>query len=192
MSAVARVPPTGSRWSPRGRASSPPGCAVDWTQRLGGLTHGSRTARHRPDRRRTSRTLQEQWRYRPGACNGVTTGAQWFATPVTFHGVIYIGDDYGCLHAIDEATGHVLWTRFARLRAVDHLRPAARHRLEHQRRRTTAPATPVLYFHSPDGYLYKLRGSDGVDDLAVARADPVDAPRTTSTPGRARPSPTAR
>src|SRR6476661_11147696 len=87
------------------------GCGVPWTQRLGDNTHSSRTT----DAGLTASgvaTLKEKWRYQPGPCQGVTTGAQWFATPVTFKGVIYIGDDYGCLHAIDEATGHVLWTRF--------------------------------------------------------------------------------
>ena len=89
------------------------GCAVDWTQRLGDSTHSSRT----PDNGLTAQNvvaLTEKWRLQPGPCAGVTTGAVWFATPVTFNGVIYIGDDYGCLHAIDEATGRVLWTRSTR------------------------------------------------------------------------------
>ena len=134
------------------------GCAP-WTQRLGDNTHSSRTA----DAGLTASgvaTLKEKWRYKPGPCNGVTTGAQWFATPVTFKGVIYIGDDYGCLHAIDEATGHVLWTRpnvFVEstscgqpLGIVSSINVA-----------DDGTGRPVLYFHAPDGYLYKLRGSDG-------------------------------
>ena len=135
------------------------GCSVPWTQRLGDNTHSSRT----PDAGLTAAnvaTLKEKWRYQPGACNGVTTGAQWFATPVTFKGVIYIGDDYGCLHAIDEASGHVLWTRpnvFVRsttcgqpLGIVSSIAVT-----------DDGTGKPVLYFHAPDGYLYKLRGSDG-------------------------------
>jgi outer membrane protein assembly factor BamB len=135
------------------------GCAADWTQRLGDNTHSSRT----PDSGLTAANagaLREQWRYRPGACNGVTTGAQWFATPVVFHGVIYIGDDYGCLHAIDEPTGRVLWTRpntfitsttcgqpLGIVSSINATDDGAGH--------------AILYFHAPDGYLYKLRGSDG-------------------------------
>ena len=134
------------------------GCA-NWTQRLGDTTHSSHTADTGLSAANIG-TLKEKWRYQPGACNGVTTGAQWFATPVTFKGVIYIGDDYGCLHAIDEATGHVLWTRpnvFVTsttcgqpLGIVSSINVA-----------DDGTGKPVLYFHAPDGYLYKLRGSDG-------------------------------
>src|SRR3954471_10579944 len=135
------------------------GCAADWTQRLGDTAHTSRT----PDSGLTAANvgaLREQWRYRPGPCNGVTTGAQWFATPVVYHGVIYIGDDYGCLHAIDEPTGRVLWTRpntfvtsttcgqpLGIVSSINVTDDGSGH--------------PVLYFHAPDGYLYKLRASDG-------------------------------
>ena len=134
-----------------------PGC--DWTQRLGGLTHGSRTSDTGLTAARVA-TLQEQWRFKPGACNGVTTGAVWFATPVTFHGVIYIGDDYGCLHAIDEATGHVLWTRFhVFVRSTTCGQPLGI--VSSINVQDDGAGNPVLYFHSPDGYLYKLRGSNG-------------------------------
>jgi outer membrane protein assembly factor BamB len=135
------------------------GCTADWTQRLGDNTHSSRTADAGLGPTNVA-TLRERWRYMPGACNGVTTGAQWFATPVVFKGVVYIGDDYGCLHAIDEQTGHVLWTRpnafvegttcgqpLGIVSSIDVTDDGA--------------GNAVLYFHAPDGYLYKLRGSDG-------------------------------
>jgi outer membrane protein assembly factor BamB len=135
------------------------GCAADFRQRLGDTTHSSHTTDTGLSAANVG-TLKEQWRYRPGPCNGVTTGAQWFATPVTFKGVIYIGDDYGCLHAIDEATGRVLWTRFHMfvtsttcgqpLGIVSSINVT-----------DDGTGRPVLYFHAPDGYLYKLRGADG-------------------------------
>src|SRR6478735_8990418 len=135
------------------------GCGVPWTQRLGDNTHSSRTA----DAGLTASgvaTLKEKWRYRPGPCNGVTTGAQWFATPVTFKGVVYIGDDYGCLHAIDEATGHVLWTRpNVFVESTSCGQPLGI--VSSINVQDDGTGKPVLYFHAPDGYLYKLRGSDG-------------------------------
>jgi outer membrane protein assembly factor BamB len=135
------------------------GCAVDWTQRLGDNTHAS----HTPDTGLSAAnvgTLTEQWRYRPGACNGVTTGAQWFATPVTFKGVVYIGDDYGCLHAIDEATGRILWTR-ANTFVTSTTCGQPLGIVSSINVQDDGTGKPVLYFHAPDGYLYKLRGADG-------------------------------
>src|SRR5947208_186329 len=86
-------------------------CAADWTQRLGDDAHTTFT----PDNGLTASnvgSLREKWRLAPPPCNGVTTGANWFATPVVYKGVIYIGSDYGCLHAIDKETGRIIWTRF--------------------------------------------------------------------------------
>ena len=135
------------------------GCAADWTQRLGDNTHAS----HTPDTGLSADnvgTLREQWRYRPGPCNGVTTGAQWFATPVTFKGVVYIGDDYGCLHAIDEQTGAVRWTRpNTFVTGTTCGQPLGI--VSSVNVQDDGAGNPVLYFHAPDGYLYKLRGSDG-------------------------------
>jgi outer membrane protein assembly factor BamB len=135
------------------------GCGFDWTSRLGDRTHGAYT----PDSGLTAAnvgTLREQWRLHPPACNGVTTGASWFATPVTFHGVIYLGSNFGCLHAIDEHSGAILWTRFhifqPELTCSQQLGIVSSIRVTDD-----GAGNPVLYFHSPDGYLYKLRGSDG-------------------------------
>ena len=135
------------------------GCAVDWSQRLGDRTHSS----HTPDNGLNAQNvgaLTEKWRLQPGPCAGVTTGAVWFATPVTFHGVIYIGDDFGCLHAIDEATGRILWTRFHTFVTTttcgQPLGIVSSIDVEDD-----GAGNPVLYFHAPDGFLYKLRGGDG-------------------------------
>jgi outer membrane protein assembly factor BamB len=135
------------------------GCGVDWTQRLADNSHGGST----PDTGldiNNARTLKEKWRLAPPPCNGVTTGANWFATPVTFRGVIYIGSDYGCLHAINEANGAILWTRFNIFQPVQTCsQPLGI--VSSVNVKDDGSGNPVLYFHAPDGYLYKLRGSDG-------------------------------
>jgi outer membrane protein assembly factor BamB len=135
------------------------GCGYDWTMRLGDPAHSSFTkdagitAANAP-------TLRQIWRLPPPACNGVTNGAPWFATPVVLHGTIYAGDDFGCLHAIDEATGKIIWTKYAayqpNLTCAQQLGIVSSINVQDD-----GSGNAVLYFHSPDGYLYKLRGSDG-------------------------------
>jgi outer membrane protein assembly factor BamB len=144
------------------------GCvSADWQNRLFGTSHGSAT----PDDGLTASgvaTLKPKWRLPAPSCTapaGAPTGAgaaggEWFATPVTFKGVIYIGSAHGCLFAINEATGTVKWKKYTAFQPVQTC---------------TQPlgivssvavvddgnGNPLLFFHSSDGYLYKLRGSDG-------------------------------
>ena len=150
------------------------GCSLDWTSRLGDPGHSSFTM----DTGLTASnvaTLRQVWRRPAPPCNGVTNGAPWFATPVTFDGTIYVGDDFGCLHAINESTGAIKWTKFAayqpQLTCAQQLGIVSSINVQDD-----GAGNPVLYFHSPDGYLYKLRGTDGAHDLAVARADPRPRP----------------
>ena len=140
---------------------APAGCgpSADWTSRLFDPGHGGRV----PDTGLTASNvgaLREKWRLQPPACNGVTTGAVWFATPVTFHGVIYIGSDYGCLYAINEATGVIIWSRFSIFQPVQTCQQPLGI-VSSINVQDDGAGNPVLYFHAPDGYLYKLRGSDG-------------------------------
>jgi outer membrane protein assembly factor BamB len=136
-----------------------PACTVEWHQRLFDSAHGSSTS----DPNLTADEVGQltmKWRfYSPTNCPSSGGNGIW-ATPVTFKGVIYVGTDRGCLYAIDEATGQVKWGRFfayvlkttceVSLGIVSSVVVA-----------DDGQGNPVLYFHSPDGYLYKLRGSDG-------------------------------
>ena len=133
-------------------------CNADWTSRLFGPGHGSYTV----DDGITAAnavTLEQKWRRPAPACPGGRSGGGWLATPVTFHGVIYIGSNFGCLFAINEANGAVRWSRFAafqpRQTCVQRLGIVSSVVVRDE------GAGPVLYFHSPDGWLYKLDASDG-------------------------------
>ncbi len=135
------------------------GCGgVDWLARLFDASHGSATGDAGLSASNVS-ALSIKWHLTAPACNGISSGQGWFATPVTFNGVIYVGSNFGCLHAIKESDGSVIWSRF----------------MGYQPKLTCSMAlgivssvvvrvennTTVLYFHSPDGYLYKLNASDG-------------------------------
>jgi polyvinyl alcohol dehydrogenase (cytochrome) len=132
------------------------GCtvSVDWMSRLFDETHGGHTS----DNVLTATgvgTLKQKWRLPAPSCNGVSSGAGWYATPVTFRNVIYIGSDFGCLYAINEGDGSIRWSKFVafqpgqtcsqRLGIVSSIRVV-----------DDGSGNAVLYFHSPDGYLYKL------------------------------------
>ena len=133
-------------------------CNADWTSRLFGPGHGSYTI---DDGITASNavTLEQKWRRPAPACPGGRSGGGWLATPVTFDGVIYIGSNFGCLFAINEANGTVRWSRFAafqpRQTCVQRLGIVSSVVVRNE------GAGPVLYFHSPDGWLYKLDASDG-------------------------------
>lgn len=137
------------------------GCTtnVDWLGRLFDPGHGSRT----PDNGLTATnvaTLARKWRLTVPGCTGGASGGEWFATPVTFKGVIYIGSARGCLYAINESTGTVKWSKFTafqpKLTCSQQLGVVASVAVVDD-----GHGNPLLYFHSSDGYLYKLNGSDG-------------------------------
>jgi outer membrane protein assembly factor BamB len=133
-------------------------CDVDWTGRLVDLGHSSKTADSGLTASNVA-TLKRLWRLHAPACPGGYPGGGWAATPVTLNGVIYIGSNRGCLFALNESDATIRWSRFA----------------AYQPKQTCAQQLgivssvvvrnedggPVLYFHSPDGYLYKLHASDG-------------------------------
>jgi outer membrane protein assembly factor BamB len=137
------------------------GCTVnaDWLGRLFDPGHSSRT----PDTGLTAAnapTLKQKWRLQGPGCSGAGTGGGWLATPVTFKGVIYVGSNFGCLYAINEADGTVKWSKFTAYQpkqtCVQRLGIVASVRVEDD-----GTGNPVLYFHSGDGFLYKLNGGDG-------------------------------
>jgi outer membrane protein assembly factor BamB len=133
-------------------------CAGDWNGRLFDPTHSSRT----PDKGLTASSvgaLRQHWRLQAPGCPGAPTGGGWLATPATLDGVIYIGSNFGCLYAINESNGSVRWSKFTafqpRQTCVQRLGIVSSVVARNE------GGTAVLYFHSPDGYLYKLRGTDG-------------------------------
>ena len=134
------------------------GCGVDWTARLFDQGHSSKTSDGGLNASNVG-NLRQVWRLRAPGCTGAGAGGGWLATPVTLNGVIYEGSNFGCLYAINESNGSVIWSKFTAFQpkqtCVQQLGIVSS-----VVARTENNAT-VLYFHSPDGYLYKLRGSDG-------------------------------
>jgi outer membrane protein assembly factor BamB len=135
------------------------GCGADWVGRLFDAGHSSYTTDSGVTASNVS-TLKQNWRLAAPACNGVSSGLGWFATPVTFAGVIYIGSNYGCLHAIRESDGFVLWSKFMGY-APKQTCSMPLGIVSSVVVQDDGSGHPLLYFHSPDGYLYKLKGGDG-------------------------------
>jgi outer membrane protein assembly factor BamB len=135
------------------------GCGVDWPSRLFDGGHGSSTSDSGLTASNAA-TLKQLWRRQAPGCTGVGTGGGWLATPVTFKGVIYVGSNFGCLYAINEADGTVIWSKFTAYQpkqtCVQRLGIVASVNVQDD-----GSGNPVLYFHSADGYLYKLNGSNG-------------------------------
>jgi outer membrane protein assembly factor BamB len=142
-------------------SGAPAGCAAptDWTSRLFDPGHGSRA----PNVGLTAANvagLTQKWRKQAPGCPGAGSGGGWLATPVVFRGVIYEGSNFGCLYAINEADGTVIWSKFTAYQpkqtCVQQLGIVSTVNVQDD-----GAGNPVLYFHSPDGYLYKMNGSDG-------------------------------
>jgi outer membrane protein assembly factor BamB len=137
------------------------GC-TDWTQRLGNDRHTTQNG-STAIAAGNATSLVEKWRMQPPACsNGVgvnVTGAVWFATPVTYKGVIYIGDDFGCLNAINEQTGAIIWRRYFNF--LTYKTCQQRLGWVSSVNLKVENGVPVLYAYAPDNYAYKLRASDG-------------------------------
>ncbi|MDQ1476634.1 MAG: hypothetical protein QOE62_1863 [Actinomycetota bacterium] len=159
------------------------GCvSADWQNRLFGKRHGSAS----PDDGLTAQgvaTLKAKWRLPAPSCTAPpgsppgagAAGGEWFATPVTFQGVIYIGSAHGCLFAINEATGTVKWKKFTAFQPVQTcVQPLGV--VSSVSVADDGHGNPLLYFHSSDGYLYKLKGSDG----SQIWRSPVQVPSATS------------
>jgi outer membrane protein assembly factor BamB len=132
------------------------GC--DWQMRLGGIDHGSTT---RDDQLTASgvANLRAKWRVADSGCAGGGSGAGFVATPVTFKGVVYIGGLSGCLYAINESDGSRQWSRFMGYRPT--LTCPARGIGSSANVQDDGNGHPVVYVHAPDGYLYKLDGTNG-------------------------------
>jgi outer membrane protein assembly factor BamB len=133
------------------------GC--DWLGRLFDPAHGGSTSDSGLSAGNVG-ALTQKWRLRAPGCSGAGSGGGWLATPAESEGVIYEGSNSGCLYALKESDGTVLWSKFSafqpsltcqqRLGIVSSVTVVAGDAGE-----------PVLFFHSPDGYLYKLNSSDG-------------------------------
>lgn len=135
------------------------GCGgTDWMSRLFDQTHGGHTPETNISASNVG-SLTQKWRRSAPTCQGAgSPGVAYYATPVTFKGVIYIGSDNGCLAAINESDGSVRWSKFtAYITGTTCTQPLGI--VSSVRVVDDGSGNPLLYFHSPDGYLYKLDGN---------------------------------
>jgi outer membrane protein assembly factor BamB len=133
-------------------------CDVDWTGRLADPAHSSKTTDSGLTASKVA-TLKRLWRFRPPACVGGAGGAGFAATPAVFGGVIYIGSNHGCLYAVNESDATVRWSKFTAFQPKTTCSQQLGIVSSVVVRKEAFG--PMLYFHSPDGYLYKLLASDG-------------------------------
>ena len=145
----------------------------DWPMRLGSPSHGS--SMNDGGRLTASAVahLVARWRVPDRGCAGGGSSTGFFATPVTFRGVVYIGGLSGCLYAINESDGSERWSRFMGYRPT--LTCGQIGITSSANVQADGNGSPVLYVRAPDGYLYKLDGTNG----SVMWQSVVQIPSTT-------------
>jgi outer membrane protein assembly factor BamB len=146
------------------------GCG--WQMRLGGIDHSS-TTRDAGLTASAVAQLVARWRVSDAGCVGRGPSAGFFATPVTFNGVVYIGGLSGCLYALNESDGSQRWSRFM---GYQPALTCGGHGISSSANvQDDGNGRAVVYVHAPDGYLYKLDGTNG----AVLWKSVVQVPSTT-------------
>lgn len=146
--------------------------SCDWQMRLGGLDHTSAT-RDGGLTASAVTNLAVKWRVTDHGCPGAGSSSGFVATPVTFNGVVYIGGLSGCLYAINERDGSEQWSRFMGYQPP--LTCSAEGISSSANVQDGGNGNPVVYVHAPDGYLYKLDGTNG----SVLWKSVVQIPSTT-------------
>src|SRR4051794_37173478 len=117
--------------------------------------------------------LVPKWRATDVGCPGAGTNTGFFATPATFNHVVYIGGLSGCFYALNESNGTVLWSRFMGFQPA---RTCGSHGIIASANvQSSGNGHPAVYVHAPDGYLYRLDGTNG----AVLWQSVVQIPSTT-------------
>jgi outer membrane protein assembly factor BamB len=158
--------------------AGPPVFTGAWQQRLADRSHSS----HTTDATTTPSgvtSYSEQWRRQVPRCAGAPyTGGGLVTSPVIFKGVIFAGGNNGCLLAVNETDGTIKWSRFVayqpKLTCSSQLGIASSVTVADD-----GSGSPLLTFHAPDGYLYRLNGNDG---STISRTV-VQIPSQTNPPG---------
>jgi outer membrane protein assembly factor BamB len=96
--------------------------------------------------------LRQLWRFHPG----------WsiYSTPVTFHGVVYLGGGDGTLWAVNETTGLEMWHK-AYGQIPDHGCQSPAGFVSSPAVRDDGNGNPLVYVYTPQGTLQELDGRNG-------------------------------
>lgn len=118
-------------------------------------------------------TLHSVWHWHPPNTSTLVTSGL-FATPAVYNGRVFEGSNNGNFYALDESTGHQLWSQF--LGFVQHHTCGSRG-ITSSATVTTDPVTgaATVYVAGGDGYMYALDAATG----AVVWKSVVGIPSTT-------------
>jgi outer membrane protein assembly factor BamB len=134
---------------------------VNWTQYLYSPGHTSDDQAATTITPANAAQLKSVWRFVPSAASVSGLGG-FFASPVVYNGVIYIGARNGYFYAIDETTGKMVWRRFIGI--VTHKTCGAE---GFTATATVAPdpttGNPTIYAYGATGFLYAMNTFDGTN-----------------------------
>jgi polyvinyl alcohol dehydrogenase (cytochrome) len=149
----------------------------DWSAYLGGGSHTSFNPAATTVTPASMSKLRPIWQWRPSdAPDGGLTAD--FASPIAYHGVVYVGLEDGNFYAINEATQQLAWPSPVYLGLLPGTTcGTAPFGIISTATVATDPVTgkPVVYVNGPDGYLYALDAATG----AVLWKSLVGIPSTT-------------
>ena len=140
-------------------AASP---STDWPTYLFSARHTSRSASAAIMPSNVA-TLHKAWTFTsPGPTMPGQPSGGFIASPIVSNGVVYIGANTGVFYALDEATGHVMWSHF--IGFVQRHTCGARGITSSA---TVAPdpvsLAPTVYVAGGDGFLYALNAATGAE-----------------------------
>src|SRR3954447_16691888 len=138
---------------------------ANWTSYLGGARHPSFTTNAQITKAGAAH-LALAWSWKP---DKPTIAGQpksgMYASPTVYNHRIYIGAYTGVFYALDEATGHVLWSRFLGFQpsrsCTQPLGFVSTAAVVPMPNATGTGTLPVVYVAAPDGYMYALNGVTG-------------------------------
>jgi outer membrane protein assembly factor BamB len=135
----------------------------DWSAYLGGANHTSYNPAATAITPASMSEVRPIWQWRPSDApdGGITAD---FASPIAYHGVVYVGLEDGNFYAIDEATQQLAWPSPVFLGLLPGTTcGTAPFGIISTATVATDPVTgqPVVYVNGPDGYLYALDAATG-------------------------------
>lgn len=152
--------------NPSGRTSPGRAAAIytyytaNWSSYLGGASHSSYNPAATSITPGSMPNVQPIWQWQPPASpnSGFSSDD---ASPIAYHGVVYVGLEDGEFYAISEATQQVLWSQFLGIEVVTTC--DATMGIISTATVATDPATgkAAVYVNGPDGHLYALDASTG-------------------------------